>query len=112
MAATDPQQVTSSSPVEINDLSLIEKAELLKKQIEEQNKKQEDLIRRNEEVLAKQMLGGRSGFNQAPQKSQEDMDKESLKAAFNSGLNPFGGKGARALDMKVKEGSDGGYVLT
>lgn len=103
--------VPSSSEGKTPELSLIEKAQQLKDQIEAQNKRQEELIRRNEEVLAKQMLGGRSGFSAAPQKTAEDIESEQLANAFSNGLNPFRGAGAKALKMKVSEGSDGGYVL-
>lgn|SRR3990167_417277 len=106
-----PQGSASLLPANAPELSLIEKAEQLKSQIEEQNKKQEELIRRQEEILSKQILGGKSSFSQTPQKTPEDINKEVLKSAYTFGLNPFKGAGARALEMNIKEGTDGGYTL-
>jgi hypothetical protein len=74
------------------ELTLIEKAEIAAKRIEEANKKTEELLRRQEEIATKALLGGKSDAGQAPpppktpQEIAKDEAREYLKG---TGLDPF-----------------------
>jgi len=59
--------------------SVIEIATELKESIAKENDRREELLRREEELHAKRMLGGRSEAGQSQQLSEEDKIKQDAK---------------------------------
>jgi len=66
------EQKQETQPV----LSLVERAEAAVKAIKEQNDRHEELVKKEEENRAKQMLGGTTDAGQTPEKPKEETPKE------------------------------------
>jgi len=73
---------------EIENNSLIEKAEAIAKRIEDANKRAEDLLKKQAEAAAKQILGGRSfAGNTEPVVDKDKEDKDYInKILASTGL--------------------------
>ena len=79
---------TTPPVVDNSPQSLLEKAEAVAKRIEEANKNTAEMLKRQEEIEAKKILGGRSTVapesnmspEQTKQKKAEDMSKEIVGA--------------------------------
>jgi hypothetical protein len=67
-----PVEATSEAAVEVNPLV---QAEALAARLEAANKKQEELVKRQEDLMARAMLSGKSLAGEAP-KPKEETPKE------------------------------------
>ena len=72
-------------------LSIIERAEAANKQAQENIRKQEELLKRQEEIAAKMLLGGRAEAGTAPKvvDAEEEANKQAMSLLAGTGLNPF-----------------------
>jgi len=76
---------------EDNSLSVLERVELANKQAEENIKKQEEILRKNEEAVAKLVLGGKTYAGQtiAPaETADEKWAREAKERYKGTGLDP------------------------
>lgn len=71
---------TSKNPI-------LDKAEEIASRIEAGNKKQEELINRQEDLLAKKTLGGQSQAGEEPEKPKEVSNADYAKQAINGQYN-------------------------
>lgn len=70
--------------------SLIDKADAAAERIEKANIKQEELLNRQEQLMAKQALGGKSEAGKPYQEEKKEMsDEEYAKALQKGEVNPF-----------------------
>lgn len=68
-----------------NDTSLVDKAELVAKRLEDANKKQEELMLAQQEMRARDILGGRSSGNiEVPKPDPVKEKKEKIKAYWQN----------------------------
>lgn len=63
--------------------SILDRADALRKGLEEQNQKSEELLKQHQELLAKQILGGRSDAGQQPIPVKEETPQEYAKRLIN-----------------------------
>jgi len=68
--------------------SLIERADFVAKRMEEANKKAEELLSRQEAILARNMLSGRAEAGY-PQKTAEELQKEQIDKKVKDMLSKF-----------------------
>ena len=77
---TQKERETAEAPnKEPSAKSVIEVATELKESIAKENDRREELLRREEELHAKRMLGGRADAGQSQQLSEEDKIKQDAK---------------------------------
>ena len=69
---------------------LIDDANSAAERLEAANKKQEELITRQEEIAAKQLLAGKTEAGQAPVKEEPISDKEFSDKVMSGEVNPLG----------------------
>jgi hypothetical protein len=86
--ATKEEQIKEKAAVIPETTSVIETAEGIAKRIEDGNKKFEELLSRQEAILAKRMLGGRGAAGE-PQKTPEEEADEKVKAAVDEAISRF-----------------------
>ena len=77
-----------TSPAVAESLSMIERAEQVRKAMEDANKKHEELTARDEAVAARMMLGDRGRAGE-PTKSPEEENKEKLDADIAKTISRF-----------------------
>jgi len=69
------------------ELGLVEKAESLVKQLDEQNKRYEELVQRQEKAKIESMLAGRSSSDQTPVKQKRELTPKEAAAQFGKTFN-------------------------
>ena len=69
--------------------SLVDGAYAAAERIEAANKKQEELIQRQEELIAKQMLAGRTEAGQVKEKPKEETPEEYAEKIRRGEVNPL-----------------------
>jgi len=75
--------VNTGAGVQSETDSIVERAKSERQKLEEAIKQTEDLLRKNEEILAKQILGGRTEAGQQPLVAKEIDPKEYAKQLLN-----------------------------
>jgi hypothetical protein len=84
--------VTSpSSQTSVDTPELIKRAEAAAERLEKANKIQEELLKRNEDLLARQILGGKSEAGiLIKEKTEDEKQNEKIKKMFEgTGLDPL-----------------------
>ena len=93
----DEKQETKDKPAPENtnegnkpeSIGLIDRAHEAAERLEQANKKQEELIRREEELAAKRTLGGRADYQGEPEKKVEETPQDYAKKVARGEVNPF-----------------------
>ncbi len=83
---------------ETTSTPLIDDARKEADRIEAANKKTEELQAKQEEIIAKQALGGRSDAGSVEQSEKEKRKKEDKERWEDVGMDPFAGEGGKALE--------------
>ena len=69
--------------------TLLDKADAVSKKLEEANIKTEELLKRREELAAKEMLGGRADAGEKPPEKKKLTDTEYAEALQRGEVNPL-----------------------
>ena len=87
-AAEDPKENSDDRSVG-ETTPLIDGANKAAERLEQANKVQEELLNRQEALLAKQALGGRSEAGQGPVKTEEESDQDYFDKVQKGEINPL-----------------------
>ena len=71
------------------NIPIIEQANALVERIEEGNKRQEELLNRQEEIIAKEMLGGYTEAGKEEIKKEEETPEEYANKIMRGEVNPL-----------------------
>lgn len=83
------QPIPEPREKEGSNLNPLDKAELLAKRIEDANRKSEELLREQQELATRMILGGRSTGYVAPEPKKELTPLEIAKGLQNGTFNPY-----------------------
>ena len=87
------EEATASDNNEGNqskEVGLVDKANIAAERLEAANKKQEEILQRQEEFAAKQLLSGRTDAGDRPVKKEPLSDKEYSDKVMKGEVNPLG----------------------
>ena len=83
------EKVIEDKTAEVKEKSTLEKAEELAVRLENANRMQLELLNRQEELMAKQLLGGRAYAGQSPYVPVEDTPQEYAEKLRKGLVNPL-----------------------
>ena len=84
-----PEKETKTETEQQMPNSMLEEAQKTADRIEAANKRQEELLHKQEELLAKQVLAGKSEAGQEPEKAKKLSDKEYAEKLERGEVNPL-----------------------